>query len=871
MPYEDRFMLVAPHYDDTAIWFCMVWGSYIEKVAKFNLNCNTKVLKYNITKEMIESEIPRFDPKVFYAIGHGKENSYQGWINACENDDLLAGRICNFLSCLTGKELGSSAVSKGCLAYIGYNEVFGWVDSEYPPFGRYHWTWMDFNLITSYILRGFTVREAVEKTKKRITDWMEFWDVVMEDPDVVQAIINDLNALVIHGDENAKTEGFEPLFHEVAIFPIGPDEESDEYIYVRIGLTCQVDDCDLTNVSIKVLDEGLNQVSSATVDSRIGGINFARVAIPKSALNTMAASTTFTIIADIGGIHGTAVGFVKVSSRLPVTLTGYVWKYYRNELGEIVIEPATNARVYDYWKTFEAITDENGKYEVVVPARTYYMCSSLEGWLGFCTAVPVSPTPTTQFRARCDGFVIPYAPDGHTQLLLGVDVQWLPIWPPGWGELGKTNFEVPDWKVVFWLDGVNYGNAKDVMSPLYWVNHSISFASAIITNVPEGKHELRIDYEGYYIVSEPEKDYYTKTLDISGTFSYYGCALFKRKESEDICIRVFDAVTLDSMPNIKLELLDESNTVIATTRTDRLGHAWFTDLPIANYRIRATIPGYRELITDVLKANEIWGVYLPVIPEGRLKVRVNSNIQHYLKIGDERIMANGDFYPLPGTYTLTVPRLVIEEQKVPPDILTHMFASWWDGDASTSKEVYLGRDMELSESYRSAPRLIIRAVGKGSVNPSPGVYYRELNESLLISAGPNLLYWDVDGERVYENTINLIMDKNHTVTAYFSPIEYTLQISSTEGGITDPPPGTYRYPEGSTVTVRAIPNDGYEFDYWQLNGEILIDNPISLTINKDLSLTAYFTPIAPPITRRIGIFLIPIAIGAILELKRRTS
>jgi len=303
LPYEDRFMIVAPHYDDTAIWFCMVWGSYIEKVAKFNLNCNTKALKYDITKEMIESEISRFDPKVFYAIGHGKENSYQGWINACENDDLLAGRICNFLSCLTGKELGSSAVSKGCLAYIGYNEVFSWIDSEYPPFGRYYWTWMDFNLITSYILRGFTVREAVEKTKKRITDWIEFWDTIMKDPDVVQAIINDLNALVIHGDETAKTEGFEPLFHEVAIFPIGPDEESDEYIYVRIGLTCQVDDCDLTNVSIRVLDEGLNQVSSAVVDSRIGGINFARVAIPKSALNTMAVSTTFTIIADIGGIH----------------------------------------------------------------------------------------------------------------------------------------------------------------------------------------------------------------------------------------------------------------------------------------------------------------------------------------------------------------------------------------------------------------------------------------------------------------------------------------------------------------------------------------------------------------------------------------
>jgi hypothetical protein len=54
------------------------------------------------------------------------------------------------------------------------------------------------------------------------------------------------------------------------------------------------------------------------------------------------------------------------------------------------------------------------------------------------------------------------------------------------------------------------------------------------------------------------------------------------------------------------------------------------------------------------------------------------------------------------------------------------------------------------------------------------------------------------------------------------------------GGTTDPVPGTYTFANGSSITLTATPNDGYEFKYWTVSGtgssghpEIILDNPLS--------------------------------------------
>lgn len=70
-----------------------------------------------------------------------------------------------------------------------------------------------------------------------------------------------------------------------------------------------------------------------------------------------------------------------------------------------------------------------------------------------------------------------------------------------------------------------------------------------------------------------------------------------------------------------------------------------------------------------------------------------------------------------------------------------------------------------------------------------------------------------------------------------------LEISSTIGGTTDPAPGTYTYWDGTSVSVTAIPDPGYGFDYWMVDGEENRTNPISVKMDKDHTLDAVFEPV----------------------------
>jgi hypothetical protein len=73
-----------------------------------------------------------------------------------------------------------------------------------------------------------------------------------------------------------------------------------------------------------------------------------------------------------------------------------------------------------------------------------------------------------------------------------------------------------------------------------------------------------------------------------------------------------------------------------------------------------------------------------------------------------------------------------------------------------------------------------------------------------------------------------------------SPQPQTLSISVSSGGTTNPAPGTYTYDYGSSVTVTATANTYYAFDYWILDGATIDYNPITVTMDSNHNLKAYF-------------------------------
>jgi len=111
-------------------------------------------------------------------------------------------------------------------------------------------------------------------------------------------------------------------------------------------------------------------------------------------------------------------------------------------------------------------------------------------------------------------------------------------------------------------------------------------------------------------------------------------------------------------------------------------------------------------------------------------------------------------------------------------------------------------------------------------------------------------HWKLDGIEVGSaNPIDVTMDVNHTLHAVFKLVvpTYSLTITSTTGGMTNPSPGAYSYEEGTVVSVKANPSTDYVFDHWVLDGSNAgSDNLISVTMDKDYTLHAVFKEAPPP-------------------------
>lgn len=85
------------------------------------------------------------------------------------------------------------------------------------------------------------------------------------------------------------------------------------------------------------------------------------------------------------------------------------------------------------------------------------------------------------------------------------------------------------------------------------------------------------------------------------------------------------------------------------------------------------------------------------------------------------------------------------------------------------------------------------------------------------------------------------------------PTTYSLTITTTSGGTTDPAPGTYIYTANYAAQITAIPNTGYLLDHWELDGvNVGSANPYTIIMNANHTLRAVFLSIPPPLSVSIS-------------------
>ena len=112
-------------------------------------------------------------------------------------------------------------------------------------------------------------------------------------------------------------------------------------------------------------------------------------------------------------------------------------------------------------------------------------------------------------------------------------------------------------------------------------------------------------------------------------------------------------------------------------------------------------------------------------------------------------------------------------------------------------------------------------------------------------ASPNAAYsfveWTEDGEVVStEMTYSFIASADRDLTAHFLLEEYVIDVTvdPAEGGTAE---GAGTYTAGSTVSLLAIPNEGYEFVEWTEDGEVVsTETTYSFIAEADRSLSAQF-------------------------------
>ncbi len=211
------------------------------------------------------------------------------------------------------------------------------------------------------------------------------------------------------------------------------------------------------------------------------------------------------------------------------------------------------------------------------------------------------------------------------------------------------------------------------------------------------------------------------------------------------------------------------------------------------------------------------------------------------------VTGEGSVTPSSGTYTLN------STLELTATAATGYEFSSWSGDTSATDNpitITMDSDKDIvanfieSEEEDSTYTLTITVVGEGTVSPESGKY--EMGDTVTITASEtddNYVFSEWSGDISDTNlTATVIMDTNKSITATFVEIDsayYTLTVSTEGEGSVEVTPSADSYLKGTTVTLTASADTGYAFESWT-GDTSATDNPITITIDANISITANF-------------------------------
>ena len=205
-----------------------------------------------------------------------------------------------------------------------------------------------------------------------------------------------------------------------------------------------------------------------------------------------------------------------------------------------------------------------------------------------------------------------------------------------------------------------------------------------------------------------------------------------------------------------------------------------------------------------------------------------------------------------GDYSATVPDgTVLEIEATASE--HYSFSQWSDGSTSATRTVTVTGDLNLTASFAIDTYMVNIIAGDNgsvSVNGTPGDYIQTVSYGtvLTVEATPSTGYgftaWS-DGSSANPRTVTVTGDV--TLSAAFAIQTFSVSLSAGNNGSISvngtPVVGTYTdtVNYGTTLTLTATANNGYQFSQWSDGNS---GNPRSLTVTSAVTLTAGFQAVA---------------------------
>jgi hypothetical protein len=149
--------------------------------------------------------------------------------------------------------------------------------------------------------------------------------------------------------------------------------------------------------------------------------------------------------------------------------------------------------------------------------------------------------------------------------------------------------------------------------------------------------------------------------------------------------------------------------------------------------------------------------------------------------------------------------------------------------------------------------LAVNVVGSGTVTKTPDKAIYRCGETVTLTAEPaaDWTFSGWQGQVTSSNnplTLPLMAADNLTATFTAKP-QYQVQLTVVGEGAVEPATEGRLYQSGAEIALQARPADGWQFERW--SGAVQgTDNPLQVTVNANLAITATFTA-APTATRSL--------------------